>query len=506
MKQVFHFCSVLFIMFLSTQAYGQVNSQKRIEFDSKDGFSDEEIHVFGSKGFIMSSRSEEKQDGMSKWNYELYNTDLQSVKLKNIKIDSKFSSDKTFRNDKGLFVFYRDKKSNFKLVSVQADELVIKQANGMLPNKTYVNDMVVLGEYAFLDASIKKKPFLISVNCKTGKTNLIPIVIGDYSAKKTYTQRMQVLESSGEILVYVEVMVKKSKNEIYVVQMNDKGKKTGMFHFTEGISENIIDISGSSVGEGSYVFTGTYSRSAMSSEGIFFSRVDNNKVDFINFVKFLDMKNFLSYLPKREQDKIEKKIKKKEKKGKELTLSYRIADHAVIPSDDGFLFLGEAFYPTYRQESYTTTSTVNGVSTTTTQYRTVFDGYQYTHAVLAKFNAQGELLWNQTFAMWPSYKPYFVKRFISLAEQSEDNIKMVFASYNRIVSKTISLDGVVIQENKSEEIETGYSGDKAKYSYSNIDFWYDQFFIAYGNQVIKNKEDKSVKRKRKVFFISRIEY
>jgi hypothetical protein len=234
--------------------------------------------------------------------------------------------------------------------------------------------------------------------------------------------------------------------------------------------------------------------------------VDNNEVDFINFVKFLEMKNFLSYLPKREQDKIEKKIKKKEKKGKEVTLSYRIADHAVIPSGDDFLFLGEAFYPTYRQESYTTTSTVNGVSTTTTQYRTVFDGYQYTHAVLAKFNAQGELLWDQTFAMWPSYKPYFVKRFISLTEQSEDDIKMVFASYNRIVSKTISLDGVVIQENKSDEIETGYSGDKAKYSYSNIDYWYDQFFIAHGNQVIKNKEDKSVKRKRRVFFISKIEY
>ncbi len=506
MKHLFHFCSVLLIIFLSTQAYGQVNSQKRIEFDSKDGFSDEEIHVFGSKGFIMSSRSDEKQDGMSKWNYELYNTNLQSVKTKTIKIDSKFSPNKTFRNGEGLFVFYLENKYNFNLVSIQAEELEIKQANGILPNKTYVNDMVVLGDYAILNTSIKKKPFLISINRKTGKTNLIPIEIGDYSAKKTIVQRMQVLEKSGEILVYVNVIVKKSKDEIFVVQMNDKGKKTGMFHFTKGISENIIDISGSSVGEGSYVFTGTYSRSTTSSEGIFFSRVDNNEVDFINFVKFLDMKNFLSYLPKREQDKIEKKIKKKEKKGKEVTLSYRIADHAVIPSGDDFLFLGEAFYPTYRQESYTTTSTVNGVSTTTTQYRTVFDGYQYTHAVLAKFNAQGELLWDQTFAMWPSYKPYFVKRFISLTEQSEDDIKMVFASYNRIVSKTISLDGVVIQENKSDEIETGYSGDKAKYSYSNIDYWYDQFFIAHGNQVIKNKEDKSVKRKRRVFFISKIEY
>ena len=508
MKHLLHYCSILLIFLFSAQAYGQVNSQKRIEFDSNDGFDNEEIHAFGSNGFIMSSRSDETQGGETKWNYELYNTDLQSVKINTIKIDRKFSSDETYRNDEGLYVFYSDKKGNFSLVSVRAKNLDIEEAKGKLPKKTYIDDMVVLGDYAFLKASVKKKPFLISVNRKTGNSNLIPIIIGDYSAKKTYIQRMQVLEKSGEILVFIEVMVKKSKNEIFVVQMNNKGEKTGMFHFTDRISENIIDISGSNVGKGQYVFTGTYSRSStMSSEGIFFSRVDNNKVDFINFIKFNYMRQFLPYLPQDEQDKMKKIVKKKEEKGKEPIYSYRIANHAVIRVGDDFLFLGEAFYPTYRQESYTTTTqNVKGVSTTNKQYRTVFDGYQYTHAVLAKFNAKGKLLWDQTFAMRPSYKPYFVKRFLFVADQTEEDVKMVFASYNRIVSKIISIDGVVIQENKYNVIETGYSGDRAQYSYSNIDFWFGRFFIAYGNKVIKNKEDKSVKRKRKVFFISRIEY
>ena len=507
MKPLRHLSLSFLMLLLSASVTAQVNYQKRIEFDTKDGFDNEEIHPFGSNGFIMSSRSEETQDGEAEWNYELYNTDLESVKLKSVKINKKFSSDETYSNSEGLCVFYRDKKGNFSLVSVGAKDLAIEQAEGKLPKKTYVGDMVVLGDYAFLKASVKKKPFLISVNRKTGRSNLIPIIIGDYSAKKTYIQRMQVLEKSGEILVFVEVTVKKKKNEIYVVQLNSEGEKTGMFHFTDRINENIIDISGTNVGSDAYVFTGTYSRSGVvSSEGIFFSRVEKEKVDFIKFYKFTDLKQFLSYLPQREQDKMEKKMQKKESKGKELTYNYRIADHAVIKAGDDFLFLGEAFYPTYRQEAYTTTRTVNGVTTTTTQYRTVFDGYQYTHAVLAKFNDKGKLLWDQTFAMWPAYKPYFVKRFISVAEQTDDDIKMVFASYNRIVSKTVAMDGTVTQENKSNVIETGFSGDKAKYSYSNIDYWYGRFFIAFGNQVIKNKEDKSVKRKRKVFFISKVEY
>lgn len=506
MKTLRHLCLSTLMLLLFASLSAQVNYQKRIEFDSKDGFDNEEIHPFGSNGFIMSSRSEETKDGEAEWNYELYNTDLESVKLKSVNINKKFTSDETYTNSEGLCVFYRDKKGNFNLVSVRAKDLDIEQAEGRLPKKTYVSNMVVLGDYAFLKASVKKKPFLISVNRKTGRSNLIPIIIGDYSAKKTYIKRMQVLENSGEILVFVEVMVKKRRNEIYVVQLNSKGEKTGMFNFSDKIDENIINISGSNIGEDQYIFTGTYSRSNMSSEGIFFSRVDKRKVDFIKFHKFADLKQFLSYLPQREQEKMEKRIQKRESKGKELVYSYNIADHAVIKAGDDFLFLGEAYYATYRQEAYTTTRTVNGVTTTTTQYRTVFDGYQYTHAVLAKFNDKGKLLWDQTFAMWPAYKPYFVKRFISIAEQSDDEIKMVFASYNRIVSKTVAMDGTVTQENKSNVIETGFSGDRAKYSYSNIDYWYDRFFIAFGNQVIKNKEDKSVKRKRKVFFISKVEY
>lgn len=502
-----HFLKALaaILVIMTGETFAQVNYQKRIEFDMKDGFDNEEIHAFGKNGFIMSSRSDETEKGEAEWRYELFNTELESVKTKTVKINKKFYVDESFSNSMGLCAFYRDRKGNFSIVSVSASDLEVNQVEGKLPKKSYVNDMVVLGDYAFLSTVAKKKHFIVAVNRETGKSNLIPVIIKDYSAKKTYIRRMQVLDASDEILVFVEIAVGKKKNEIYIIRLNSKGEKTDTYHLSSKFEENIIDISGTSIGTDEYVFTGTYSRNNIAtSEGLFFCKFNQSKVEFIKFFNFSQLKEFFNYLPERQQKKVEKKIKKKEKKGKEIVFSYRIADHPVIRIDSDFLFLGEAYYPTYRQEAYTTTRTINGVVTTTTQYRTVFDGYQYTHAVLAKFNDRGELIWDQSFEMWPSYKPYFIKRFISVAGMEQQAINLVFASRGFIMSKSFSFGGDVLQNRKSAPIETGLSGDKSKYSFSNIDFWYDTYFLAYGNQVIKNTEDKSVKRKRKVYFISKV--
>jgi hypothetical protein len=240
---------------------------------------------------------------------------------------------------------------------------------------------------------------------------------------------------------------------------------------------------------------------------LFFCKVENNEVAFIKTYNFLDLKNFLSYLPERQQERIEKKKQKKEQKGQELKIQYLIAGHEVISTDNGFVFLGEAYYPTYRTESYTTTTTnAQGQMVTRTQYRQVFDGYQYTHAVLAKFSTDGSMQWDQCFEMWPAYKPYIVKRFISIASQDKNSLKMVFTSNNRIISKAVDFDGNVISEQKSETFETLYSGDKQKRTFSNIDFWYENYFVAYGQEVIKNTKNDDVKRKRKVYFVSKIAF
>ena len=147
---------------------------------------------------------------------------------------------------------------------------------------------------------------------------------------------------------------------------------------------------------------------------------------------------------------------------------------------------------------------MNGQPTTT--YVTVFDGYQYTHALVAKFSFDGKLLWDKTFEMWPRTKPYYVKRFISVKESDSQKIAMVFTSRSKIYSKEFNTDGTVTYEKSSEKIESNNDSDKTKWSLANLKFWYDDAFILYGSQKIKDKESSKIKKKRKVYFISKFTF
>ena len=509
MKKVLLSLLVLYVGF----SIAQVTYEKRIEFAVKDGYSNEEIYEFGNKGLMISSKKDDIIDGLAEWKYEFLNTDLEHVKTEKVLIGRKYYSDETFNTESRSHTLFKTKKGKFIIVSVDASTMDITKIEGAFPRKLRVWDMKIIGDYAIFDSQIKKDCFVMAVNWKTGKSKLIPIILQGYKSKNIYIQNIQLLEKTKEILVYVEAKSKSKKIELYVIKVNELGEKTEIFNFSEDITQNITSISASPIGENEYIFTGTYStKSTSMSEGLFFSKVYNSKINFINFYNFLDLNDFLSYLPERKQRKIEKKHNKKKDKGKELIINYNVADHDVIVQEDGYVFIGECYYPTYRQESYqeAVTTTVNGVTTTryVTSYRTVFDGYQYTHAVITKYSKEGRLIWDKTFEMWSSYKPFYVKRFISVAEENDETVDLVFISGGtRIYTKSIDTkNGDIIKDENSEIMETSYEGDKSKRSFSNVVYWYDHYFLAYGEQKIKNKKNDKVMKKRIVYFINKIGY
>ena len=133
----------------------------------------------------------------------------------------------------------------------------------------------------------------------------------------------------------------------------------------------------------------------------------------------------------------------KAKKGEELTHNYLIKCHNIIKKGDNYILAGEAFYPTYRSEQRS--FYLRGqISTSWVQ---VFDGYQYTHAVIIGFDKEGKLIWDNTFKMFPYSKPLYVKKFISISEANNEEISMLFSSGSTIHMKTIdNFNGKTIKE------------------------------------------------------------
>jgi hypothetical protein len=73
--------------------------------------------------------------------------------------------------------------------------------------------------------------------------------------------------------------------------------------------------------------------------------------------------------------------------------------------------------------------------------------------------------------------------------------------------KTKVIRGNDIVEGKGNVTLSNYEGDKVKKSYTdNVDYWYQNNFLAWGLQKIRNQKDEQVKGKRNVFYFSKVEF
>ncbi|MCF8253035.1 MAG: hypothetical protein K9H61_01255 [Bacteroidia bacterium] len=505
MKHLLSF--LLSIFLLGTVAQAQITYEKRIEIEEKDGYSGYKTFQFGEFGMVVSYFKDMKSGDLMDYYFDFYDSDLELKGSKKIAISDKMHIESIGSTDKTGHTLIADRKGNYVIISIDVEKMELKQVKGNYPKKIYISQMVCQGDFVYLQGKLKKEISLISINWKNGKQKIIPFEIEGIKNKKLVPQQMQLLPESDEVCLFVKALPNKKTSDVYMVTMDNKGKKSEPINLTSQTDKYIISATASQLEKNNYAISGTYSKSnGYASQGFYFSKSVNGKMDFIKFYPFTDMKNFFNYLPQRSQKRIEKKIAKKKAKGKEIDFNYNMTVHGLIKQEDGYVIIGECYYATYRTETYTTTSTVNGRTTTTTHTRQVFDGYQYTHAAVMKFDFNGDMLWNEIFEMYPSEKPFGVIQFISVISDDNNQISMMYADRSYINSKAIDSKGNISKVKKSEVVIKSLTGDKAKYTDMDIKPWFKNNFICFGRQRIKNKEDKSVKKRRNVFFVAKVKY
>jgi hypothetical protein len=503
MKQFLTFA--LFILLIQ-QCFTQISFEKRIEIEIEESNQQTDLYNFGDKGAIVYSMNKDKKSKMLKLGFNFIDTDLQLVKSKSIEIENSYKYLNSFYDNNTLYVLFKS-KNKLKLISANIDELNVDLLFHQIPIKAQINNFVVLNDYIYIEATAKKLPYIFTINRKSNVRNLIKIDIADYGSKHIRFVNFQASQTSNEVYVYLKVTQKNSTNSFHIMVLNDKGNRVANYKLNDQADNSILNARVTKATDQHLIVTGNYSKkNASIAEGIFFASIQANTPLLIKYYSFSSLSDFTKYLPQKKQDRIENKKAKKKSKGKEHSLTTLIAQHGIITIGDFYYYLGESYYPTYSSYTTISTTTVNGVTTTTTTTHTTFDGYQYTHAVLAKFDKEGNLIWDRIFKMDPDFKPMKVKLFISIAKDKQSSIKLAFASKDCIHSKSFSFDGDIVYDEKSDKIEKEYSDDKIIRSISDLDFWYDNYFIVHGTQKLKNKVDTSVNKKRKVFFVSKITY
>ena len=501
--------SLLFCFTLFSFSSAQVEYVERLELELKDDYEGEEIYEFGDNGFLLLAQSEDKSRGKREWKIDHYDTDLQLVESKKFEVHKRYQVDSYSKQDDEIQILLNRGRGKIGVLSIslRTGSVEIDITEVKIPKKLMIDFILSSGDITFLSGSTFKmfggsEHVIAQIDNRKATVTLEPVRIVGAKQKFLDVESFFRDEITGNITCHITQINKSEKRVLsHFIVYDESGEKLDKFEVSDNSGKSITSLSSTQFSDSERMITGTYSEKWRSSSmGLFFGKMKGQDIDFIEYYPFTDLDNFLNYLPEKKQERLERRKKRKKRKGKDFNLSYLMASHGVINVDDGqkgYIYIGEAYYPTYRTETYTTTDS-NG--NTITQTRTVFDGYQYTHAVIARFDEKGNMLWDHIMELNIARKPFYVKRFIAIAEDKQDGVKMTYSSDFKIHVKKISFDGEILLDQESEEIDFG-QGDKLKRATADITFWYDNFFLAYGTQKIK---DGGVFNKRKVFFMSKI--
>lgn len=491
----------LLLFFLPVLLHAQINQEVRKEFDLKD---DEHISgalPIGARGLITYGTNNVKgaPDGFV---ISVYSTDIEKERSLEFESPTRVTARRIlFDEDTSnlYFIFGTKKEWKIRQFVIDDNKLVEKDVKRVEPF-FQLQYTVVIGNKLYAIGILKKIPTLMIMDLTSG-TQEFSTLPG--TNRKRSVESVSLDNKRENLLVFYRDGKDMKQSEMNLLFIDLDGNFGRNLSLDKNPDFSIIDGYVTWIDEESFILAGNYGKRGKSilSSGIYFSKWINGEQAFMTYHSFTDFENFFSYLPQRTQAKIERRKSRKKNRGLEDFIQTYVALHPVISMKDGYRVVGEVYYPTYRTETYTTY--VNGKPTTST--RQVFDGYQYSHAAVLDVSESGEKVKDYCFSMFLVNKPFSVIRNLRITTDTDGNSKMIYSTGAQLKATTI-IDGVM-HEVDYGNITSELDGDKVRSTgFTTCSYWYDQYYIVYGTQYIKNKENSNVAKRRSVFFLSKISY
>lgn len=490
--------SVFFLVsFLQTVA--QFEQPLRVEIDLENTNSDYSVVPVGENGLVMYTISPERvpQRTKVKWLFTGYNTDFKEQWKSGYIIGEPFYvKERSYVNGFLYLLFVRNNRDEFVLTKVDVKTGAIRSVHGSLPKKFTLSSLAVHNSSAYINGSTRKGPSLVHVDLNTKKVSEIGLKFDG----QAQFESADVSSDSNEVHIVYRIEDKRKKF-LNIKTFNGLMLLDDLLINPEG-NDHLLTGKVNSINDREKIILGTYSSgNARGANGLYFARLINYSSYVVKYYNFTDFANFFDFLPERTASKIQKKKEKQDSRGKELNMDYQLLVHDLILHDEQYLMVAEAFYATYRSEARPYTTIINGVPIVQTNYISVFDGWLYTHAIVAGFDMEGNMLWDNSIEMG-DIKSFNLEERVSV-KVDYGQVRLAYGANNEIVTKSIYKNEVISEKGRNN-IQTGSSDDKIRSSaLSNVRYWYDKYFLVYGYQKIKN-DSEDYKKRRTVFYFNKL--
>jgi hypothetical protein len=380
---------------------------------------------------------------------------------------------------------------------------VISQANGdyvrhkirnFIP--LFINDFQIAKSGVLIGAYYNYIPVVLFYSFKTLNSKILP---GLSNEQADLTQIKVNDDGTFDVLVSARTVTK--QKTIWTKSYDAEGNLQFQTPLIAEENKNLLFARSISAQNDFKFIAGTYgNKNSEYSRGIFISTIGSNGGQQIRYYNYADFTNFFKYLKARREMRIKERIERRKVKGKKVRFNYRFIVHEIVPYNNQFILLGEAFYPKYISADPRFGGFFNYSRVYNIYNGRIFDGFYYTHAVVMGFDANGRLLWDNSFEI-NDVKTYTLEQFVRL-EIQDDRIVLLYLFENEIRSKIIR-GNEVLEGKTSEPIRTTDERDVARNNSSaRLDYWYDDYFFATGVQNLANYQVGD----RRVFFINKVRY
>lgn len=159
--------------------------------------------------------------------------------------------------------------------------------------------------------------------------------------------------------------------------------------------------------------------------------------------------------------------------------------HTPIIENDGIILITEFCEKEYRDELYTSYS----YGMPNTYSRRIFIGYRYSHALIAKFDFSGNMIWNN-YIEYPNVLLNNKEKLVSLLPTTKSEYILAYSINNTIKYKVIEKDKT-IQKTESIDLFRHKNTEIKSNLKSKLVYWYKDYYIGYAIQKTKQNKQKA---------------
>lgn len=512
MKKVLLLFSISLLGLSSMLLAQSGNAPFRFEMEAPEGVYPYELISLGDTGFIVYYESEIISRSTARWSFIKFDTYFKKIWKKEAILYRDLEPVKQYSDSLNigiLFNYQGKKKPEYinQLVSINLIDTSVFVYTIPISENSLPNHLAITDKFCYFSILYKDNEILYQLNKQTQK--LITL-----SPTETKEQNIGFLQnhhhlSEGVVCGIINNISRKS-NQIDIISYDTSGLIMNQFvipaqsnyfyntcEYVETSKDSVLII-------GNYLNSSERPNIIGGSEdkntGIYVAVVRGKVVEKIKFYNFSRFENIYKYLTDKDLQRIRKKIGEDDDTQPGYSLNLSLLTQTPKLHDSVIIVMNEAYYAEYRTEENLSYDYYGRPFPTN---RTVFDGYRYTNGIVCGISKNGDLLWDNNFAL-NNILTYQLQPRISFFLDSTDLV-MAYNHNGEIVSMIIQ-GNKVVQNAEYSKVETLSPSDFVlENEKSDIIYWYKNYFLSYGYQTIRNTQKRGRSRVN-IFYLTKMVY